>query len=110
MLRIRAKGGAGTHNGWRSILEVCGHTDFPRGRIGIGAPPRQWELKDWVLSRWDQDPQADATQAAIELAGKAAVSFLENGIQFAMNQFNITSRPRKHDTDTENQPDEQKPL
>ncbi len=94
-LRIRTKGGAGTHNGWRSILELTGKTDFPRGRIGIGSPPPAWDLKDWVLSRWDQDPQADAIQKAIELAGKAAASFIKDGISLTMNQFNLTSRPKK---------------
>jgi PTH1 family peptidyl-tRNA hydrolase len=95
-LRIRAKGGAGTHNGWRSILELTGHAGFPRGRIGVGSPPPAWDLKDWVLSRWDQDPQADAIQKAIELAGKAAVSFVEAGIILTMNKFNITSRAQKN--------------
>ena len=94
-LRVRAKGGAGTHNGWRSILEVTSNQDFPRGRIGVGAPPPQWDLKDWVLSRWDQDPQADAIQQTIEQAGEAAISFLAQGIQLTMNRFNTSSRAKK---------------
>lgn len=109
-LRIRAKGGAGTHNGWRSIQEVTGSGDFPRARIGIGSPPPQWDLKDWVLSRWDQDPRADAVQAAIQQAGRAAVSFLEHGIDFTMNRFNINSHPKKPPEDTEPKPDEKQPL
>lgn len=95
-LRIRAKGGAGTHNGWRSILELTGKADFPRGRIGIGSPPLHWDLKDWVLSRWDQDAQGDAIQQVIELAGKAAVSFLKDGIALTMNQYNTTSHAGKN--------------
>ena len=109
-LRLRSKGGAGTHNGWRSIIEVAASQDFPRGRIGVGAPPPRWDLKDWVLSRWDQDSQADAVQAAIELAAKAALSFLEHGIQLTMNRFNTNSRPRKDNGDTRIEPDDQQPV
>ncbi|MDD4081015.1 MAG: aminoacyl-tRNA hydrolase [Eubacteriales bacterium] len=106
VLRIRLKGGAGTHNGWRSILEVTSSQDFPRGRIGVGAPPPLWDLKDWVLSRWDQDPQADAIQASIEQAGDAAVSFLEHGIQLTMNRFNTNSRAKKDGGETNIEPND----
>lgn len=91
-LRIRQRGGAGTHNGWRSILAATSSQDFPRARIGIGAPPPGWELSDWVLSRFDKAEQADAVFAAIHLAAKAGLGFLEHGIQWTMNQFNIKSR------------------
>lgn len=101
-LRIRMKGGAGTHNGWRSILALTGQAEFPRARIGMGSPPPQWELSDWVLSRWDQDPEADAIQTAIEQAGKAAVSFIRDGITLTMNHFNLNSRPAKKSEPPEN--------
>ncbi len=94
-LRIRAGGGAGTHNGWRSILQETGSEAFPRARIGIGAPPGGWDLKDWVLSRWDRDDQAGLIREAITLAAKAGISFIQNGIQLTMNQFNIKSRQKK---------------
>ena len=94
-MRIRQKGGAGTHNGWRSILQETGSQDFPRARIGVGAPPSDWDLKDWVLSRWDKDPHAEEVQAAITLAAKAGLCFLEDGITLAMNRYNIASRPKK---------------
>ena len=95
MMRLREKGGAGTHNGWRSILQQTASQDFPRARIGIGAPPPGWELKDWVLSRWDKEEKAGEIDDAIQLAAKAGVSFLEHGMQLTMNQYNIKSRPQK---------------
>jgi len=101
VMRIRAKGGAGTHNGWRSILEMTGSDAFPRARIGVGAPPEGWDLKDWVLSRWDRGPEADAVRAAVSLAAKAGRSFLESGIQLTMNQYNVLSRPKKEEPETE---------
>lgn len=95
MMRIRMHGSAGTHNGWRSIIEETGSEAFPRARIGVGVPPQGWDLKDWVLSRWDKDPQAESIKEAIELAAKAGVSFLESDIQLTMNRFNIKSRLKK---------------
>lgn len=94
-MRIRMQGGAGTHNGWRSIIDESGSEAFPRARIGVGAPPPEWDLKDWVLSRWDKSDEADSIREAIELAAKAGVSFLENDIQLTMNLFNFRSRVKK---------------
>jgi PTH1 family peptidyl-tRNA hydrolase len=48
-LRLRMKGGPGTHNGLKSIVDVYGE-DFPRIRIGLGQPPKGQDLSNWVLS------------------------------------------------------------
>lgn len=100
-MRIRAQGGAGTHNGWRSIIQMAASQDFPRARIGVGAPPPGWDLKDWVLSRWDKDENAEGIREAILLAAKAGISFLESGIELTMNLYNIKSRVRKPETTPE---------
>lgn len=49
-LRLRMKGGAGTHNGLKSIVDSYGE-DFPRLRIGLGQPPAGSDLSAWVLSK-----------------------------------------------------------
>ena len=85
-LRIRPHGGAGTHNGWRSILQQTGSDRFPRIRVGVGGPPPQWDLADWVLSRFGEDEPA--LQEAIEQAAQAADCFLRHGIDLAMNRYN----------------------
>ena len=100
-MRIRAQGGAGTHNGWRSIIQMAASQDFPRARIGVGAPPPGWDLKDWVLSRWDKDENAEGIREAILLAAKAGISFLDSGIELTMNLYNIKSRVRKPETTPE---------
>ncbi len=48
-VRVRMKGGPGTHNGLKSIVEIFGE-DFPRIRIGLGAHPSGDALSAWVLS------------------------------------------------------------
>lgn len=87
-VRLRSRGGAGTHNGWRSILTQTSSELFPRVRIGVGAPPDQWDLADWVLSRYKGAPDDADVSAAIDAAAKAALCWLSEGIDIAMNRFN----------------------
>jgi PTH1 family peptidyl-tRNA hydrolase len=47
-VRLRMKGGPGTHNGLKSLVEQFGE-DFPRLRIGVGAQPAGSDLSNWVL-------------------------------------------------------------
>lgn len=50
VLRLRAEGSTGGHNGIKSIIEHMGQT-FPRVKIGVGEKPRpEYDLADWVLS------------------------------------------------------------
>ena len=37
-IKIRKKGGPGTHNGMKSVVEELQTEDFPRIRVGIGKP------------------------------------------------------------------------
>lgn len=50
-LRYRDKGGAGTHNGMKSIVQHLKTTDFARLRIGAGPIPEQYSIVDFVLSK-----------------------------------------------------------
>ncbi len=86
IIRIRPHGGAGTHNGWKSIIQLTGSDRFPRIRIGVGAPPPIWDLADWVLSRFSEDqPLMDQ---AYTQAVEAADCFVRSGIDLAMNRYN----------------------
>ena len=86
-IRLRSKGGAGTHNGWKSILQETGTNLFPRIRIGTGAPPPQWDLADWVLTGYG-DEDRSVMENAFALAAEAALCFAEHGIDLAMNRYN----------------------
>src|SRR3989344_141108 len=63
-MRLRMKGGPGTHNGLKSVTDIFGE-EFPRLRIGLGANPQETDLSNWVLSRL-----TDGEKAAIEAALK----------------------------------------
>ena len=50
-VRVRPNGGAGTHNGMRSIVAETGTDAFPRIRVGTGDRPKGEDLVAWVLGR-----------------------------------------------------------
>ncbi len=88
-IRIRAKGSAGGHNGLADVIERLGSDEFARLRVGIGKSAEQIG-KDYVLSR-PAAKDAELIEKAIEQAQQAAVCWVENGIDAAMNRFNVRS-------------------
>ena len=86
-IRLRKAGGPGTHNGLRNIVALLGRQDFPRLRVGVGAPP-DGDLISWVLGRpWIREEQ-EALQEAQKRAAEAALDWVEHGIEHAMCHFN----------------------
>jgi peptidyl-tRNA hydrolase, PTH1 family len=82
-VRIKVGGGAGGHNGLRSIIGRLGN-NFIRVRIGIGRPPAGVTATDYVLSRMDP-----IVKDAIPRAADAVESVVEYGPETAMNRFNV---------------------
>ena len=87
-VRIRPKGGPGTHNGLRHIVQCTGTGNFPRVRVGMGAPPAQWDLADWVLSKFQTEEERKIAFDAYMTAADAALCWAEHGIETAMNRYN----------------------
>ena len=87
-VRLRPHGGPGTHNGLRSIVQCTGTGDFPRVRIGMGAPPASWDLADYVLGHFNTPEDRKTAFDAYQTAADAALCWLENGIDTAMNRYN----------------------
>lgn len=85
-LRIRPSGSAGTHNGMKSIVDSIG-SEFPRIRIGIGRN-EEMDLADFVLQKFSRN-EKDIVTPIIERAAEAAVEIIENGIDSAMQKFNM---------------------
>lgn len=65
-LRLRRKGGPGTHNGLKSIVEQLGE-QFPRLRIGIGPQPASVDLAAWVLSAFVEQERLMLAEAFTQL-------------------------------------------
>lgn len=87
-LRIRAKGSAGGHNGLRSIISHLGSQDFPRIKIGVGAPPDHGrEQIDWVLGVPRNQDWEDFS-AACGKAAAAAEDYIRLGAAKTMEKYN----------------------
>ena len=84
-VRVKVGGGAGGHNGLRSIIQHLGN-DFVRVRIGIGRPPVGVTVTDYVLGRMEE-----AVKESVSLAADAVEVLIESGSEAAMNQFNVRS-------------------
>jgi peptidyl-tRNA hydrolase, PTH1 family len=82
-VRVKAGGGAGGHNGLRSVIQRLG-PDFVRVRVGIGRPPAGVGVTDYVLSRMDA-----AVRDAVPKAADAVEAVVEDGPEAAMNRFNV---------------------
>lgn len=95
-IRIRAKGSAGGHNGMKSIIYQLQTDEFPRLRIGVGAPLHEdYDLADYVLGHFGKEEAADIIDA-VKTAPDALISMMCDGIDKAGAKFNRGSgRPGK---------------
>ena len=89
VIRLRADGGAGGHNGMRSIIQHLGGDQFARLRVGIGRPPGRMDPAAFVLQDFSRDETAEL-DALLDRAAQAIDTFLTAGITASMNQFNPT--------------------
>ena len=87
VLRLRKKGSAGGHNGLKSIIKCLGSEEFARLRVGIGKVPPEWEIIDYVLSRFDRKDRA-AVKETMEAAADAIECALTDGLDKAISTFN----------------------
>ena len=87
-LRIRRRGSAGGHNGLKDIIAKCGGEDFPRIKIGVGAPPSDdYDMADWVLSKLSAADERLIKSSAARAAA-ALETIIARGIERAMEEFN----------------------
>ncbi|MBQ2677725.1 MAG: aminoacyl-tRNA hydrolase [Oscillospiraceae bacterium] len=85
-VRIRKKGGAGTHNGMKSVVSCLGDDGFARIRIGIGTQDDR-DIVDHVLGGFTRE-EADVMREAVLTAVSAVECMLSEGIDIAMNEYN----------------------
>ncbi|OPJ55081.1 aminoacyl-tRNA hydrolase [Alkalithermobacter paradoxus] len=86
-IRIRKKGGPGTHNGMRSIIGKLQFENFPRVRIGVGKPFKGQDLASFVLSRFSKEETHDLNEA-LNKSALSIESIINESIDTAMNKFN----------------------
>ena len=70
-LRVRLKGSAGGHNGIKDIILSLNSDEFPRIKMGVGAPDNpDMDLADYVLGKF--------TDSDSEILGESAEKIEEN--------------------------------
>ncbi|NLY75736.1 MAG: aminoacyl-tRNA hydrolase [Firmicutes bacterium] len=85
-IRIRLSGSAGGHNGLKSVLAALGSQNVPRLRVGIGRPENETDV-DYVLSSFSGRQLVEFMES-IDKSAQAAISFVIDGPEHAMNRFN----------------------
>ena len=96
-IRIRKKGSAGGQNGLKNIIYQLGNENFPRLRIGVGQKPENYNLADYVLSKFTKDEDEKIIEG-ITKATDAIEIFIkdkEKGLDNAMNKFNKKNKQSK---------------
>ncbi len=81
-IRIKRSGSDGGHNGIKSILYQLQSDQFPRIKIGMGAPSGE-DMKDYVLETMDSD-----AYQGVKAAPEAVLDLIDNGVDAAMQDFN----------------------
>ena len=77
-IRVRQKGGPGTHNGMKSLVEQFGE-EFARIRIGLGSRQTDEDLATWVLNVPPEEERLKLKKAYGTLAEMVKEFVLGNG-------------------------------
>lgn len=86
-VKIRKKGGPGTHNGMKSVVQNLNSTEFSRVRVGIGMPEHKNDLINHVLGHIPEE-EKQILDKSTTIAKDAVLEILKNGIDNAMNKIN----------------------
>lgn len=86
-IKIRMKGGPGTHNGMKSVVKELRTEEFPRVRVGIGQPIIKLAMVDYVIG-YVPEEELKILNEGIDKAEQAVKEILKSGLNYAMNKFN----------------------
>jgi PTH1 family peptidyl-tRNA hydrolase len=85
-VRLKRGGGAGGHNGLRSVTQSLGTPDYLRVRVGIGRPPGRQDPADFVLRPFTAAERRDVP-LLLDRAADAVEALLGQGLEAAQNTF-----------------------
>ena len=87
VMRLRPGGGSGGQKGVASTIQQLGTQNFARLRLGIGRPPGQMDPSAYVLQDFSKQDK-EVLETVMDRAVKAVLTFIELGLEPAMNQYN----------------------
>ena len=86
-IRMRPGGGPGGQKGIASTITQLGTKDFARLRLGIGRPHGKMDPSAFVLQDFSRD-ETKILSEVLDRAADAALEFVMNGLDKAMNKYN----------------------
>jgi PTH1 family peptidyl-tRNA hydrolase len=86
-VRLRPRGSAGGHNGLASVIGALGTEEFSRLRIGVGKPPPEESMIDWVLSPMPAADEDVVLGLLPELTEGVRI-WIEEGAESSMSRIN----------------------
>ena len=86
-IKIRKKGGPGSHNGMKSVINSLGSQEFSRIRVGIGTPEHKNDMINYVIGKVPKE-ELEQLDEGTSTAKEAVTEIIKNGIDIAMNKFN----------------------
>ena len=90
-VRVRPEGGAGGHNGVRSLIESFGMGEFPRVKLGVlGEGRHSRELADYVLGPFHPD-ERPVVATMVDRGADAVEAVLTDGVEAAPRACNGSS-------------------
>jgi len=91
-LRIRRRGGAGGHNGLKSIIGVLQSDEFVRVRMGIHPGQQVEDPVAYVLAPFCE-ADLETVAGMLDLAAEAVRTILRDGAEAAMARYNRRIAP-----------------
>lgn len=86
-IKIKPKGGPGSHNGAKSVVHELASENFPRIRVGIGKQANEYDAIDYVIGKLGNE-QYKELEIGVNKAKDAVICYIEHGIDNVMNTFN----------------------
>ena len=86
-IKLRKKGGAGSHNGMKSVIDCLNSEEFSRIRVGIGKPEDKSDMINYVLG-YIPENEVKELDKATTIAKNAVIDFILCGIDNTMNKYN----------------------
>ncbi|PQJ68643.1 aminoacyl-tRNA hydrolase [Polaribacter butkevichii] len=87
VIRLKAKGSAGGHNGLKDIQEKLNTQQYARFRFGVGGNYSRGRQVDFVLGEWSKEETSQLIER-LPTSAKVITSFGTAGLNNTMNTFN----------------------
>jgi len=86
-IKIRKKGGAGSHNGMKSVVQELNSEEFARVRVGISCPEHKSDMINYVIGAIPEE-EKKLLDEGCKKASEAVIEIIKNGIDISMNKYN----------------------